>query len=85
MFCKCSSLTKLNLSNFNTNHLTNTKYMFGNCTSLTELNLFNFNTNNDIDMQGMFYGCTKQFQNKIKNQYKNIKEEAFWVINFNNY
>jgi len=28
-------------------------------------------------MRSMFKGCSKQFQNKIKVQYKNIKKEAF--------
>ena len=77
MFSGCSSLKELNISNFNTINVTTMQGMLYECSSLTELNLFNFNTNNAIDMQSMFYGCTKQFQNKIKNQYKNIKEEVF--------
>ena len=52
-------------------------YMFSGCSSLKELNLSNFNTNNVIIMRGMFSGCSNQFQNKIRAQYKNIKEEAF--------
>ena len=28
-------------------------------------------------MGGMFYGCSDQFKNKIRSEYKNIKEEAF--------
>ena len=30
LFNKCSSLTSLNLSNFNTNNVTNMEYMFNN-------------------------------------------------------
>jgi len=30
-------------------------------------------------MRGMFYGCSEQFKNKIKAEYKNIKEEAFEI------
>ncbi len=37
----------------------------------------NSNTNNVTEMRGMFWGCSEQFQNKIKVQYKNIKEEVF--------
>ena len=58
MFCGCSSLTILNLSNFNTNNVTNMSHMFGGCHSLTNLNLSNFNTNNVINMGGMFSGCS---------------------------
>ena len=53
------------------------KYMFSGCSSLKELNLSNFNTNNVTNMFGMFYDCSVQFQNKIRAQYLNIKEEAF--------
>ena len=47
----CSSLTSLNLSNFNTNNVTNMSYMFNKCSSLTSLNLSNFNTNNVYDIR----------------------------------
>ena len=77
MFYRCSSLKELNLSNFNTNNVTNMGLMFFGCLSLKELNLSNFNTNNVTEMRGMFWGCSEQFQNKIKVQYKNIKEEVF--------
>ena len=77
MFCGCSSLKELNLSNFNTNNVTNMGLMFCGCSSLKELNLSNFNTNNVNDMKYMFFGCYEQLKNKIKSEYKNIKEEAF--------
>ena len=77
MFNECSSLKKLNLSNFNTNNVIDMELMFSNCSSLEELNLSNFNTNNVTNMVGMFYDCSAQFQNKIRDEYKNIKEEAF--------
>ena len=51
--------------------------MFYGCSSLKELNLSNFNTNNVTDMECMFYGCSEQLKNKIKSEYKIIKEEAF--------
>ena len=46
MFAKCSSLGELNLSNFNTNNVTNMGGMFNDCFSLKNLNLSNFNTSN---------------------------------------
>ena len=58
MFSGCSSLTSLNLSNFNTNNVNNMSHMFSNCSSLTSLNLSNFNTNNVTDMRSMFYNCS---------------------------
>ena len=51
--------------------------MFYGCSLLKELNLSKFHINNVTDMSGMFYGCSEHFQNKIKTQNKNIKEEAF--------
>ena len=77
MFWGCSSLKELNLSNFNTNNVTYMTCMFDGCSSLKELNLSNFNTNNVTNMVCMFDGCSDQFQNKIRSEYKNIKEEAF--------
>ena len=58
MFYKCSSLTNLNLSNFNTTNVTNMSDMFSECSSLTNLNLSNFNTTNVTNMSDMFSGCS---------------------------
>ena len=77
MFNECSSLKELYVSNFNINNVTDMGGMFYRCSSLKELNLPNFNINNITYMEGMFFGCYVQFQNKIKSDYKNIKEEAF--------
>ena len=77
MFSRCSSLKELNLSNFNTNNVNYMGGMFWGCSSLEELNLSNFNTNNVTNMAFMFGECSVQFQNKIRAQYLNIKEEAF--------
>ncbi len=49
--------------------------MFYRC-SLKELNLSSFNTNNSTYMGSIFYRCSGQFQNQIRTQNKNIKEEA---------
>ena len=46
MFFRCFSLKKLNLSNFNTNNVTDMSGMFSGCSSLEELKFSNFNTNN---------------------------------------
>ena len=78
MFYNCSSLKELNLNNFNTSNVTNMSWMFYDCRSLTELNLNNFNTNNVTDMSYMFWGCSNELKKKIKTQYKNIRNEAFY-------
>ena len=70
MFSGCSSLKQLNLSNFNTNNVTDMVGMFSGCSSLEELNLSNFNTKNVTNMECMFSGCTVQFQNKIRSNIK---------------
>ena len=72
MFNECSSLTNINLSNFNTNKVTDMSCMFRECSSLEELNLSNFNTNNVNNMIGMFEGCSYELTKKIKEQYKNL-------------
>ena len=51
----CSSLTSLNLSNFNTDNVQNMSYMFCDCSSLTSLHLSNVNTYNVNNMNYMFY------------------------------
>ena len=70
-------LNLLNLINFNTNNVTDMSYMFDGCSLLKELNLNNFNTNNVTNMSCMFSGCSEELIKKIKNQYNNIKNEAF--------
>ena len=52
--------------------------MFRGCSSLKELNLNNFNTNNVIDMSLLFSGCLNELKLKIKSQFKNFKEGAFY-------
>ena len=53
MFYGCSSLTNINLSNFNTNNVIDMSGLFGGCSSLKDINLSNFNTNKVTDMRAM--------------------------------
>lgn len=57
MFRGCSSLTSLDLSNFDTSNVTNMNYMFNSCQSLTNVNLSSFDTSNVTSMREMFYDC----------------------------
>ena len=57
MFWECNSLLSFDLSNFNTQNVTDMSFMFNDCNSLISLDLSNFNTQNVIDMGCMFDGC----------------------------
>lgn len=59
MFEGCSSLTSLDLSNFNVKNATNMNSMFRGCSSLTDIKFGdNFDTSHVRDMGGMFAGCS---------------------------
>ena len=75
MFCNCSSLTSLNLSNFKTNNITNMSKIFYFCSSLTSLNLSNFKINTVNNKNNMLIGLNKNC-NIICND-KNIKKIQF--------
>ena len=62
MLSGCSSLKKLNLSNFYTNNIKNMNYVFYKCSSLKELNLNNFNTNNVTEMSYIFLLMLKRIK-----------------------
>ena len=59
MFYGCSSLTSLDLSNFNTSNVTDMNFMFYGCTSLTSLNLSNCDMSKVTSVSGTFNGCFK--------------------------
>ena len=44
---------------------------------VTNLNMEKINTEKVKDMKRMFLNCPEELRNKIKEKYKNIKEEAF--------
>ena len=57
MFNKCSSLTSLDVSNFDTSQVTDMSAMFLECSGLTSLDVSKFNTSKVINMSIMFYTC----------------------------
>ena len=63
-------LKELNLSNFNTNNVTDMNVMFFGCSSLKELNPSNFKINNVTDMSYMLYKCSDELKKKIKSKIK---------------
>ena len=56
MVSRCSALTTLDVSKFDTQNVTNMRRMFYAC-SLTTLDVSNFDTKNVTDMSDMFGGC----------------------------
>ena len=76
MFYGCSSLKELNLSNFNTEKVTDMRKMFYNCFSLADF-ISNFNFNNVNIIEGMLSGCSDEMKMKIRTQCNNLKDEAF--------
>ena len=54
MFYDCSSLNSIDLSEFNTNNVTNMSFMFFHCSSLNLIDLSKFNTNNVTNMSCIF-------------------------------
>ena len=69
-------MKELNLSNFNTNNVTNMSQMFSWCSSLKEINLSSFNIDNVTDINFMFNGCSDRIKRKVRTQIKNIDEWA---------
>jgi surface protein len=67
MFYGCSSLSSLNVSNFNTSKVLTMQNMFAGCSSLNSLNVSNFNTSKVTNMTYMFYGCTNLNSLNISN------------------
>ena len=57
MFFGCSSLTSLDVSNFDTSNVTSMFEMFYHCSGLTSLDVSNFDTSNVTSMRYMFSGC----------------------------
>ena len=75
MFYNCSSFANINLSNFNTQNVTDMSSMFYNCSSLTNINLSNFNTRNVTFIWEMFYGCKSLNERGVITNDMNILKE----------
>jgi surface protein len=57
MFQGCSSLTSLDVSNFDTSSVTSMILMFQGCSGLNSINVSSFDTSNVTNMYGMFNSC----------------------------
>ena len=57
MFNGCSSLTQLDVSNWDTSNVTVMNHMFNNCSKLIRLDVSNLDTSKVINMGSMFNSC----------------------------
>ena len=74
MFYNCKSLTRLDLSNFNSQNVSNIDHMFSGCESLISLDLSNFNIQNINGFLPIFKGCLSlKKENIITNDEKILK------------
>ena len=88
IFYNCTSLTTLDLSNFDTGNVTNMCSMFNGCSNLTILDLSNFDIGNVTNMDYMFNNCpnltsitcTQSTKEKITSLYGTISSNPTWII-----
>ena len=79
MFYGCSSLTSINLSNFDTSKITNMNYIFYGCSELRFINILNFSfrINSNIYLFDQYIPSSgtiianENFLNKINGNYIN--------------
>ena len=90
MFGECSSLTNIDLSNFNTDNIKDMSGMFGGCSSLINIDLSNFNTEKITKMSTVFYKCSSLVKIDLSNfKVNNVKDmsamfyECSSLININ--
>ena len=58
MFCGCTNISEIDLTNFNSSLVIDMKNMFKDCSLLASINLSNFNTSKVKSMDGLFSGCS---------------------------
>ena len=91
MFYECYDLIALNLSNFDTNKMTDMSWMFANCLNLTTLDLSNFDTSKVIEMFCMFGHCNSLTSIYISDKWntnrvdssRDMFEDCHYLPNFN--
>ena len=65
MFYRCSNLTSLDVSNFNTELVTDMSVMFSGCSNLTSLDVSKFDTSSVTYGYDMFLSCDN-LKGKVK-------------------
>jgi surface protein len=75
MFAKCSLLSELDVSNFDTSKVKNMNNMFDGCSCLKEIDISHFI--NAMNNCYMFSECSYELIRKVRSQNKNLNEVAF--------
>ncbi len=85
MFCFCSLLTNLNLSNFDTSQVKNISYLFYECNSLANITgLDKFDTSQVTNMHAMFTNCIALTSINLSNfRTLQVKEISFMFYGCN--
>ena len=86
MFGNCSSLTSLDLRNFNTSNVTDMDNMFKGCNGLTSLDLSKWDMRS-VETSGMFIGCNSLRTIRMKdcsettiNKIKAVKPSSATIV-----
>ena len=89
-FIGCRSLTNLDLSNFNTNKMTDISELFSVCGALRYINLSgSFKINDGTNYNTMFYGAnfnklriksSQDTANKLKSKYSSFTDDNFEIV-----
>ena len=67
MFAYCSKLVNCDLSNANTNNITNISYMFAGCSNLTNLDISNFDFSKLTSYTNPFVKCSNLLKLNVEN------------------
>lgn len=74
MFAGCTSIEKLDMSNFNTSNVTNMSEMFKNCHTLTSIDASGFDCSQVTDISSMFNGCSNVEEIKLPDSFDSVTE-----------
>lgn len=67
MFANCSSLTKIDISNWNTSNITTLQYIFAGCSNLKEVVMDNLDLSKVTSFSDWFNSCSKLEKISLKN------------------
>ncbi len=82
MFYKCTGLTSLDVSGFDTSNVTNMNNMFSSCSGLTTLDVSGFDTSKVTSMRYMFIDCSNLTSLDVSNfNTSNVTNMSFMFYN----
>ena len=82
MFFGCKNISKIDLSLFKTDKMTNMSGMFHGCESIKYLNLSSFDTKNVINLSSIFYNCKNLMHLNLSSfDTKNVIDMSYMFYN----